>query len=135
MRVYSKVFFARLLIIKQDFGKTNDHQENELSRHEIKFYLYLQASASNSYPSGQEKPKKTSVPNKQQDSRYSNIFDKYDHDGSGSLSKAEFKAVFQEYGLRWSREMDKKFDEWDSSGDGRLSITGKSHLALPIQPH
>ena len=72
------------------------------------------------------------VPNKQHDSRYSNIFDKYDHDGSGSLSKAEFKAVFQDYGLRWSREMDKKFDEWDSSGDGRLSITGKSHLALPI---
>ena len=80
----------------------------------------------------QEKPKKKSVPIKQHDSRYSQLFAKYDHDGSGSLSKAEFKAVFQDYGLRWSREMDKKFDEWDSSGDGQLSITGKSHLALPI---
>ena len=28
--------------------------------------------------------------------------------------------------------MDKKFDEWDSSGDGHLSIDGKSNLALPI---
>ena len=80
----------------------------------------------------QQQRKAKLIPVKQHDSRYSQLFAKYDHDGSGSLSKAEFKAVFQEYGLRWSREMDKKFDEWDSSGDGHLSITGKSHLALPI---
>lgn len=83
----------------------------------------------------QQKRKPKLIPIKQHDGRYSQyyyLFAKYDHDGSGSLTKAEFQAGFQEFGLIWSQEMDKEFDAWDASGDGQVSIEGKSNLALPI---
>ena len=88
----------------------------------------------------QQQRKAKLIPVKQHDSRYSqfnSLFAKYDHDGSGLLTKAEFQAGFQEYGLEWSQELENEFEGWDTSGDGQVSIAGKSNSKahLPNSPN
>ena len=57
-------------------------------------------------------------------SYYQSIFQKADVDKTGTLTKEEFKQCFKELGIQWTKELDRDFNEFDSSRDGEISYEG-----------
>ena len=56
---------------------------------------------------------------------FQKIFKNCDRNNSGTLCKAEFQECFKYLGLKWTSELDMKFNEFDDNNDGEVAYEGK----------